>query len=66
MINATAARRHDRAVFLLAWRRARRILRNGGRLYQDICKTPLRHVIMHEARGPAGESVIVNAGELWL
>lgn len=67
MTTSLAARRHERAVYLWSWRRARKILRNGGRLVQEFWQTPQRCVIAHEVRLPSGESAaVVNVGELWI
>lgn len=67
MTNAKAASRHERAVYLWSWRRARKILRNGGRLVQDFWPTPKRCCIAHEIRGKSGEvEAIINVGELWI
>lgn len=64
MCNDLQARRHDRAVHLLAMRRLRAALRRGGRLTQELVRTPLRTVIYHTAR--VGEDIAdVSVGELW-
>ena len=66
MTTNLAARRHDRAVHLVAWRKARSILRAGGKLSQVFMATPLRNVIAHEVVGPGGDMVVINVGEVWV